>query len=174
MEYSVYYMSGDKKSVEFFNRLRVFNDRLEKLAVFTPHLSCRVCDAETPNAIYNEGKYYCPPITAASSPSRYNPLQAGLEELCIHEEYRGLDNGKKWWDYMAAMRDCTGRHFEKSCVVQAQEAADIDMTRLAGCISNAKTKLPTEYDRFKDARIEVNPGVIISNKVYRVIPRFTL
>ena len=168
MDYSVWYTSGDYKSIDFLYKLRPFQERLDKLATCTPHIACRACSFGDSDGIVVDNTPYCPPITVAPSGSGLNPLKVGLTEMCMYEEYRALDNGKKWWDYIVAMHACTGKRFTQACVNEAQSTADIDMTLLSSCIMNAQSKLPAEYQRWKEASLNVNPAVVISNKVYRV------
>jgi len=171
VEYDIWYTSGDAKALEFIRKMKKYNELLGKNALLTPHVmvrSCRHCDTSDPNCRRYGESMFCAPPTRNSAISGAESLKLGLDELCIYDSYKNVDNAEKWWSYMDHLNECVSNNFNENCVSKARSKANIDMSKLQECRYREADIMKKEYATWLTSGVTYNPAVVINQHVYRV------
>lgn len=171
MEYDIWYTSGDSKGLEFIRSMRKYNKRLGKNALMTPHMMvwlCRHCTEPGADCKRVGENIYCPPPSLATKLSGRETIDMGLEELCIYDIYKNVDNAEKWWEYMDNVYFCQFSNFGTKCIAEAKEKAGIDSRRLTECLGKSNEIMQNEFNMWQSSGILYNPAIVVNNHVYRV------
>lgn len=171
VEYDFWYTSGDTVALQFIKAMKEYNDKLGSNALFTPHMivrTCRNCDENDINCLNFGGELYCAAFTRNDNVLGRKALKLGVDEMCIHDMYRGEENAARWWRYMENMLNCIPSHFSDSCVAEALNGAGIDAIELARCRNREREIIRAQQAGWATSKIPYSPAVIINNRVYRV------
>lgn len=171
VEYDIWYTSGDLKAMEYIISMKSYNEKLGKYALMTPHMivrGCSFCNPNEPDCRQYNGQTYCAGFNSNPNLSGRDSLTLGIDELCIYDMYKDIDNAKKWWEYMEEEHKCKDENYKASCIDQARLNVDIKVNELQRCRYNESNMIVSEAENWISSGIPYSPAVVINNRVYRV------
>lgn len=172
VEYDIWYTSGDSTALNYISGMKAFNDKLGAGALMTPHIVVRTCsycvDTDTDCRRYGD-TMYCAGFSNTAGITGRDSLTLGVEELCIYDIYKDIDNAEKWWEYMMQIEICRPDRFSQQCITRLQEALSIDTSKIYACKHKEAEMLINEANNWLSSGIPYSPAVVINNKVFRVI-----
>jgi len=172
VEYDIWYTSGDATALNYIISMKAYNDKLGKNALMTPHMivrTCSFCTNQDPNCKSHGTTIYCAGFSNNLPISGSASLSLGIEEHCIYDIYKDVNNGEMWWDYMKEVYGCRDKKYSDPCISTAKQYIGIDISKLAMCKYREAQILEKEAENWLSSGIPYSPAVIINNRVFRVI-----
>lgn len=172
VEYDIWYTSGDAKALEYIIGMKAYNEKLGKNALMTPHIivrTCVECDDLNIDCRRYSGNLYCSGFSKDLRLTGRDSLSLSVNEMCIYDAYKDIDNADKWWKFMEKTYKCSEYHFNDTCISLALEEAEIEHEKIMKCTRDEGTLLGKEAENWMSSGIPYSPAVVINNRVYRVI-----
>lgn len=171
VEYDIWYTSGHAKMISFLKGMRVYNDRLGKHALMTPHMFVRKCpwctlsDLEN-NCILFKENIYCPQYGVKTNMSGTGTLNMGVIELCVYKHLLNESTPGKWWDFMEKVYENPVADLGIFANKVMQDLG-INVREVNKCMDQRDKMLEEEESLLKKYEIKYNPAIVINERVYR-------
>jgi len=172
VEYDIWYTSGDSNALGYIINMRSYNEKLGKNALMTPHIIVRTCsycdDMDTDCRRYGNNMY-CSGFSDNLEITGRDSLSLGIDELCVYEIYKDIDNAEMWWTYLQESFRCKEERYSQTCLTETQRYLGIDASKLLACKYKEKSIIEREAENWLASGIPYSPAVVINNRVFRVL-----